>query len=185
MVKCTVCGHINKKGNKYCTECDNKLFTDKCSNCGFIIKNDDKFCGKCGIKIGNKLDSKNVINNDHVKLFMTNLNKLVTYGNDGFVIFELKTFFDKTSEDAPFVQFARENDKIILDFPYESDCYQNKWGLDLCKMLEQLNIEYTKDDLSIKSTFMDVESASIITHKIFTEIFKSKPNYKVNIKLNG
>ena len=55
---------------------------------------------------------------------------------------------------------------------------------DILKFFE-LGKVYTKDDVSIKSTFMDAESASIIAHKIFTEIFKSKLDYKVNIKLNG
>jgi hypothetical protein len=44
---CPKCGHNNKVGKKFCTECGEKL-TLKCPNCNSEIEAGEKFCGECG-----------------------------------------------------------------------------------------------------------------------------------------
>ena len=45
------CGSDNKSGEKFCTECGEKL-AQKCPNCQSEVGADDKFCGECGSQLG-------------------------------------------------------------------------------------------------------------------------------------
>jgi hypothetical protein len=47
---CPKCGHNNKVGKKFCTECGEKL-TLKCPNCNSEIEAGEKFCGECGFDL--------------------------------------------------------------------------------------------------------------------------------------
>ena len=58
-VNCPKCGSLNKKSDKFCSNCGEKIITEiTCPNCGSTIPSSSKFCSECGQPIGNKSCSK-------------------------------------------------------------------------------------------------------------------------------
>lgn len=52
---CQVCGHKNKEGAKFCTNCGSKIKTHiSCKSCGEELPLDAKFCFNCGEKVGDE-----------------------------------------------------------------------------------------------------------------------------------
>lgn len=136
-------------------------------------------------KTDNILDTES---DDHVDLFLTKLNELISKGDSGFVIFKLikKVFWVKIKK-TPFVQFSQNNNKLELFFPNESGCYSSNCISNLENLLESMNVGYNKEDDGIYANFDSSELASKVTHKIFKEIFHCETEYEVDceIALNG
>ncbi len=52
-IKCSMCGHMNPAGAKFCLECGSKLEQDRvCPVCGKVNPPEAKFCIECGARLG-------------------------------------------------------------------------------------------------------------------------------------
>ena len=48
-MQCPSCGHENREGRKFCSECGSLFSTElRCADCGAVNEEDEKFCGECG-----------------------------------------------------------------------------------------------------------------------------------------
>src|SRR5688572_8615556 len=47
---CSTCGHENREGRKFCTQCGVSLATG-CPACGATTEPDERFCGDCGASL--------------------------------------------------------------------------------------------------------------------------------------
>lgn len=139
--------------------------------------------------VNNTIPNKEIEIDSHVNLFLAKLNELSSKGNGGFVIFKLikKSFLGKKSKNTPFVQFSQSKEELSLYFPSESVCYSLDCISNLENLLGSMNVDYNKEDDGIYVTFDDLKLASLVTHKIFKEVFHCEPEYEVDSEmgLNG
>ncbi len=48
-MQCPSCGHENREGRKFCSECGSRFSTEQhCADCGAVSEREEKFCGECG-----------------------------------------------------------------------------------------------------------------------------------------
>ncbi len=51
-MQCPSCGHENREGRKFCSECASPLFTElKCPSCGALNEHGEKYCGGCAASL--------------------------------------------------------------------------------------------------------------------------------------
>lgn len=52
MLKCSQCGAVVSKDDKFCNKCGNKMVKEKkCLRCGKILSESEKFCSECGYQV--------------------------------------------------------------------------------------------------------------------------------------